>query len=503
MNTLDRLARAQALGEDDRGCFHGALDIVQAVALLMGAEVAMPAWATGREAYIRATKKGRLAVGFDRVPKDPQPAHFVAKGKGHWEIVTLAKVDQRPLAEQAASIDHFLRELTTPEGESTGTHLYIDGQWCRFGNGLPQLALLAMGYTEEEAKILRGLAVRVRWRLTKRPFEPEYPGNREWNKDAPQHAYKPAAGIHPHWTMVFDHCGRDLDAAISQLDWAQSAGIKTGGDYLLCWTACMLREPSCKLPYLFLWGEQNSGKSTLGEALSTLMTHGAVSADRALTNANDFNGELANGVLALIEEKDISSSPGAYNKIKDWVTSPFLWVRKMRTDAYRLPNTLHFVQTANSREACPIYPGDTRIVAMHVDRPAADMPKTVLMERLAEEGPAIMATIMGLTLPPIMGRLRLPVVDTDGKAALQESAADDFAVAVADFASGQHQWTGTLRELTPLLTVGDWPADRRRARTILDASSAYLRSRGISVAYLPRNEHGCPICLTCAKIVAG
>jgi hypothetical protein len=69
-------------------------------------------------------------------------------------------------------------------------------------------------------------------------------------------------------------------------------------DYLLYWIACMLRDPFEPLPYLFFYGDQNSGKSIFHEAVSLLMTKGVAAADRALTNANDFNGELANAVCA-------------------------------------------------------------------------------------------------------------------------------------------------------------------------------------------------------------
>jgi hypothetical protein len=63
-----------------------------------------------------------------------------------------------------------------------------------------------------------------------------------------------------------------------------------------------------------------------------------------------------------VEEKDISvAGAAAYNKIKDWVTSKMISIRKMRTDSYSQPNTTHWVQCANHREACPIFPGDTRI----------------------------------------------------------------------------------------------------------------------------------------------
>jgi hypothetical protein len=164
------------------------------------------------------------------------------------------------------------------------------------------------------------------------------------------------------------------------------------------------------------------------------MTKGVAAADRALTNANDFNGELSNAVLAYIEEKDVAKSGGAYNKLKDWVTSPTLWIRKMRTDAYSQINTLHFVQCANDREACTIKAGDTRITMFFVPMldPGQEIPKTVLIDRLREEAPHFMRTIMDLTLPPMLGRLRLPVVNTENKQRAEESARNPLETFIAD-----------------------------------------------------------------------
>jgi phage/plasmid-associated DNA primase len=172
---------------------------------------------------------------------------------------------------------------------------------------------------------------------------------------------------HPHWDKILRHCGQDLDAAIRSSEWATRANIKSGADYLLYWIACMLQDVFEPLPYLFFYGDQNSGKSIFHEAVSLLMTKGVAAADRALTNANDFNGELANAVLCYVEEKDISvAGAAAYNKIKDWVTSKMISIRKMRTDSYSQRNTTHWVQCANNREACPIFPGDTRITMVFV-----------------------------------------------------------------------------------------------------------------------------------------
>ena len=255
------------------------------------------------------------------------------------------------------------------------------------------------------------------------PFQPEYPGNRQWNREAAQHRFRPAAepGDHPHWDKILEHCFADLDHAIKESEWAKRVNVNRGYDYGLLWIACLLRHPLKPLPYLFLYGEQDSGKSSLHEAISLLMTKGVAEANRALKdNQSDFNGELAGAILAVIEEIDITKEKGAYSKIKDWTTSPTLWIRQMRTDAYPIPNSLHFIQVANSPEHCPVFPGDTRITVIHVPKPKVDIPKEVLMARLREEAPAFMRTLLETPIPAAVNRFQIPVIETQNKMALQD-----------------------------------------------------------------------------------
>jgi hypothetical protein len=100
----------------------------------------------------------------------------------------------------------------------------------------------------------------------------------------------------------------------------KEAGIKTGADYGRAWVANAFRYPFAQLPYLFAWGPENSGKSIFHEALQELVTKGVVKADKAITSHNDFNGELAGAVICAVEEKDISKSPGAHAKVKEYTT---------------------------------------------------------------------------------------------------------------------------------------------------------------------------------------
>ena len=67
--------------------------------------------------------------------------------------------------------------------------------------------------------------------------------------------------VHPHWDMIFQHVGRGLDEAVAADPWCRANGVNNGATYLLYWAASLFQRPHQKLPYLFLFGPQNAGKS--------------------------------------------------------------------------------------------------------------------------------------------------------------------------------------------------------------------------------------------------
>jgi len=285
-----------------------------------------------------------------------------------------------------------------------------------------------------------GNAVTRQWVLVNLPFHAEYPGGRQWNLGAPQFKYKPAVledgekPHHPHWDLILAHCGGDLDDVVREKEWCQRWGLYSGKDYLTAWTACMFREPFEPLPYLFMYGPQNSGKSTFHEVIALLVTSGVVKADRALTNQNDFNGELANAVLGVVDEVNIAKAgPTVYNKIKEWTTSRYISLHPKRVQVYQQRNCLHFVQTANHRNNCPVFPGDTRITMMHVPPFLKEIPKLILYAALEKEAPHFMHTLLNMSLPTSNTRLRLPVLDTISK----EDAADTNQGPLEEFLSDE------------------------------------------------------------------
>lgn len=307
-----------------------------------------------------------------------------------FDVLTDTKKDEVSYGEH----DNLIRQLVSPSCEDAGWYLRAnDGTWQRFSTEKVKLRLIAMGHAKPEAELILGATIGKAWKLVNVPFQPEYPGDRQWNINAAQYAYQPAnrdydqTPCHPHWDCILKHCGQDLDGVVRESEWCRLHNIRSGSDYLLYWIAFLLRDPFQPLPYLFFWGNQNCGKSILHQAIALLMTRGVVSADRALTNQNDFNGELANCVLAYIEETDLSENRRAYARIKDWTTNDELWIRRMRTDTYKQRNTLHFIQTANHLQNVYVEPGDTRIVVMLVldFEPGEEIPKNELKAKLQEE----------------------------------------------------------------------------------------------------------------------
>lgn len=375
-----------------------------------------------RKAIIRKTKDGKLAIEIAKDKRDPDVMgqwNSTDKKNAWTQVYNIAA---EPAKIEVSDYDTVIRRLETTRRKNSGwAAKKADGDWTEVTASEIKMILQRKGHAKPEAEQIMGEYTCRPWKLVMLPFQPEYPGNRQWNLDAPQYRFAPAprgeveGSEHPHWDIVLNHIGQDLDSALKDLEWAKAVGIRVGGDYLRAIFASILREPYTRTPYLFLFGPENSGKSIIHEAFSLLVTRGVVKADRALTNQSDFNGELEGAIVCVVEEKDISKASGALEKIKDAVTSPKLSIRRMRTDSFMADNMTHWIQCAQKQQMVPIFEGDTRITMMYVPKPETDIPKDRLMAMLEQEAPAFMRTLLDMELPPLLGRLRIPVVNTEHK----------------------------------------------------------------------------------------
>jgi hypothetical protein len=194
----------------------------------------------------------------------------------------------------------------------------------------------------------------------------------------------------------------------------------TGADYLKVWIASAFQRPLEPTPYLFLFGPENSGKSILHEALSLLITKGYKRADAALVSQGGFNAELEGAIICVVEETNLNEKGrgrDANNRIKDWVTARELAIHPKGKTPYHVANSTHWIQCSNDIDYCPVFPGDTRITMTHVDSidPVDMIPKRTLIDALEREAPDFLASILNLELPPVEGRLSVPVIVTEDK----------------------------------------------------------------------------------------
>jgi len=407
----------------------------------LGQKLDIPLELRDRTVEIRVNN-GYLTIYLQKIKKDDENRDMKGwiEKRSHW----IRDLDKRIVADDSSDLgeadyDSFLRSLRSPAGEVSGSGWMFQsaqGDWSLSASGMVKMILQGKGQPKQEAEIIMGKCAVNPWKTICQPFQDEYPGGRQWNQGAPQLRYTPAPlgdtpPEHPHWDLILNHVGSELTSSLKKNAWAQRYGIATGAQYLQLWVAALFQNPFNRSPYIFLHGNENSGKSIFYECIQLLMTKGVVNAGRALTTTGDFNGELIGAVLCYIEEIDLSHHKVALPRIKDWTMAEFISIRQMRRDAYEQANTTHWIQIANHRDYCPIFGGDTRITAIQVPDllPEQEIPKERLKALLREEAPQFLCTLLNVTIPPADGRLQIPVIETDSKRDaidLNKSFLEDF-----------------------------------------------------------------------------
>lgn len=345
------------------------------------------------------------------------PNGWILEKKNNW--IKLFEIIPEEEPDKVANYDDILRHVVSENHEDRGWLVRSKGGWRDEPLTHAKAALGSSGFPAKEINDIIGTQVLQPWTLVNKPFQPEYPGNREWNRNAAQIAFTPSSYvpeiIPETWASVLSHCGSGLDEAVKGDEWCVRHNVVTGADYLTLWVASMFRMPYAPLPYLFFYGEQNCGKTTFHMALKELFTKGYMRADNALESASNFNGELHNAVLCVIEEKDFKNSKAVYNKMKDWVTSTDVLIHIKGTTPYMAKNTTKWVHCANGPENCPIFSGDTRITMIKVPKLEKIIPPSEFMPKLLNEAPDFLAYLNHVEIPPSGDRLNVPVLTTVDK----------------------------------------------------------------------------------------
>lgn len=424
---LSTAARGAEGLEELSGAFYFKQAIsAQRTAQNLGVTISIPDQLLEREAWLRQHKDGRLVMEIMSQQTDGQ----IDMSGWHLNKKKWTRIFQATLSNTRES-EHFnyddtLRALTA-EGESIGWVMEIDGDWVEQPLVNVREALKSLGHNAKEISQILGGQVFKPWKIVNRPFQDEYPGDREWNRNAAKFRYIPKdpPDPTPTWNSILEHCGLGIDSGVRDSQWCKTNGIITGADYLRTWVANVFQRPTEPLPYLFFLGPQNSGKSIFHESLALLVTSGYQRADLALKSQAGFNGELEGAVLCVVEETNLGGkNRGTIDRIKDWVTSPHLNIRHMYRKPYHIPNTTHWIQCANDMDYCPIFPGDTRIVVSYVPELEKVIPKRDLLTRLESEAPSFLYSILNLELPAPSERLAVPVVSSSERSIIMNRNSD-------------------------------------------------------------------------------
>jgi hypothetical protein len=459
--------------------FFKTADTITMTGHALGLFIELPAMASYCEGKMRENKDGRLVVEISdkehKLASDPKMASWIKEGSVWKKIFNKQKTIR--VDEELFVHDDLVRHLISQTGEDHGWVISSDGQWNFEALQHIKLALESMGVQSHELKQILGSNILKFWKLVNIPFASEYPGNRQWNRNSAMIRFAPSVQIPeslgikcPHWFMILSHIGKSLDEILPNYSWASENGILCGADYLIAWVASLFQEPTMPLPYLFLYGPQNSGKSIFHEALSELIINGVVRADNALTSKGNFNAELESAVLGVIEETNIGKNPEAANRIKDWVTSREIQIHRKGATPYMIPNALHFIQCSNEIGACPIFKGDTRVQVFYVDAFKTDqhIPKKILLSQLITEAPDFMAYILNYQIPKSPDRLNVPVIETSEKLIIVESNKNSLELFISDkcyhvtgqwmtfdkFYSEFISWMGPTTEVWSKIRVG-------------------------------------------------
>jgi hypothetical protein len=204
---------------------------------------------------------------------------------------------------------------------------------------------------------------------------------------------------------------------------------------------------------------------------------------------------MAGAVLCFVEEMSLPQS--AYAKLKQWIDAPKITIREMRCNAYSLPNFAHFIQTANSRDACPLEPGDERIVVIPVEPLETLIPWTSEMApALIREAPNFLATLQSDTFPPDDGRLFLPVLETPDKIEMMkgmEQRREEHDPAVVTVVAGaikslikrQEFFHGHAGDLLKAIGKGPWKSSASTLAQYVKSAASVLKP-GINIYISPR-----------------
>ena len=96
------------------------------------------------------------------------------------------------------------------------------------------------------------------------------------------------------------------------------------------------------------------------------MTKGVVKADKALKSHKSSTANWPEPSSVPWRKRTSGGARRTAPASRSRSPPATLSIRQMRTNVYQVPNTTHWIQTANAQSHCPVFPGDTRITVIEV-----------------------------------------------------------------------------------------------------------------------------------------
>lgn len=148
----------------------------------------------------------------------------------------------------------------------------------------------------------------------------------------------------PSWMQFLSNLGRTLDSKCGK------QGIASGRDYIITWIASLLKHPERKLPYLYIHGPSNSGKSMFYKSLRLLLGHRVITGLVVCYKFRDtpLNGAVEQGELMYMEHPVVQ-----LDELQRYVANSYLKIHHLTEEPKMVPNRLHFVQISESPDDLP------------------------------------------------------------------------------------------------------------------------------------------------------
>lgn len=380
----------------------------------IGSDLQVPEMLAGRTLFVK-TVKNDVQISVEKQDADAQCVGWSSTGNTWQRSFAVPETADAFAEADVVRVSDEVRAVST-DTESAKWCIKTDGVWIGTLNSEVRNVLIAQDVKSPSAAMGR-MRQQPYW-LVFEPFQDEYLPGRRWNRDAPQLACEPAEepGDTPTWDAIFNHVGSGMDDDVVADEVCVSRGITTGAHYLKLWTKLLIEKPGQRTPYIFLTSRQNNtGKTTFGASIPHLINPGVAEINEEAL-VDKFTGELENKVLCLIEELDLRDErKRAYAMLKRVLTSKTLTIRRMRTDAYSVPNFTHFIHTANDAKFVPVETEDMRIVMISVPQITHFIESLEFEDRVKREAPSMLRKLLNMPLTEPYGRFWLPVVQTSLK----------------------------------------------------------------------------------------